>query len=102
MLGWPVLLPSCTNERRKQSFHLVGVPVEAAFRRSLDGIGGPALTIEHSVMSDPVGVVRVMKLLKGAVDQVSWANSCRSGNTGQRNVGLVYTRLLGKLINFRI
>ena len=24
--GWPLLLPSCTNKRRKQSFHLVGTP----------------------------------------------------------------------------
>ena len=24
--GWPVLLLSCTNERRKWSFHLVGAP----------------------------------------------------------------------------
>lgn len=25
-IGWPVLLPSCTNKRRKQSFHRVGAP----------------------------------------------------------------------------
>ena len=24
--GWPILLLSCTNERRKQSFHLAGNP----------------------------------------------------------------------------
>ena len=24
--GWPTLLLSCTNERRKWSFHLVGAP----------------------------------------------------------------------------
>ena len=41
--GWPILLLSCANGRRKPSFHLVGAPFlafRAAFsleKRSLDG-----------------------------------------------------------------
>ena len=42
--GWAICLLSCTNGRRKRSFHLVGTPFQEAFspeERSL--VGGPRL-----------------------------------------------------------
>ena len=51
--GWPVLLPSCTNKRRKQSFHLVGTisGLLDNFQFGGEFSGRRALTIECSVMS---------------------------------------------------
>ena len=77
--GLPAPLVSCTNERRKRSFHLVGAPFSAflgSFQSGGAFLGRRALTIERSVISgcgqdhEPA-----KKLLKEAADQVSRANS---------------------------
>ena len=51
----PILLLSCANGHRKQSFHLVGAPCISGFLGSFQSegpfLGRWALTIERSVMS---------------------------------------------------
>ena len=51
--GWPILLLSCTNRRRKQSFHLVGTPFLflGSFQSGGAFSGTRVLTIERLVMS---------------------------------------------------
>ena len=99
--GWPVLLLSCTNERRKWSFHLVGAPLlafSAAFsleEHSLDGIPDYWMLGNEWVWS---GSWTCKELLKEAVDQVSQANSRQRWKYKWKKVGLIYTRPLGKLI----
>ena len=52
--GWPVLLLSCANGRRKRYFHLVGGSISGflgSFQSGAAFLGRKALTIERSVMS---------------------------------------------------
>ena len=52
--GWPALLPSCTNGRRKRCFHLVGFPFlafQVAFNIKKHSVVGGPPTIECLLMS---------------------------------------------------
>ena len=48
---WTICLLSCTNRRRKRSFHLVETPFHAAFSPEEYSVVGGALTIERSPRS---------------------------------------------------
>ena len=90
--GWPVFLLSCTNERRKWSFHLVGAPFLAFRRLSVWRYVLWSEGLDYWMLANEwvwSGSWTCKELLKEAVDQVSRANSWQKWRYRWKKVGLI-------------